>query len=341
MTRVLKPLMLVLAVLLLGWYLSKIEWQELLRALARIGAFAPLILLPYFVVYLVDAWAWAQTLPQGIGFWTVFRIRWAGESINNTIPSAHIGGEAVKVWLLRSKGLSASTGAMSVVVSKTAQTIAQMLFILAASAVFLVLAHDQSGLRTGLVVVLCGSLAAVAALCWVQKAGAYRVALVFSRVLPPVGHWLEHKKEKLLEFDATVLQFYRHERPQFYRSTALFLCGWMLDTLEIYLVAHLLGLPISWPHALVIEAFAGVAKIAGMWVPGSLGIQESGIVVLARWVGAPGGLGIPYALIRRVRDLIFAAIGWFFLLREGNVRTIRSEIANATQARTMASKALK
>ena len=68
-------------------------------------------------------------------------------------------------------------------------------------------------------------------------------------------------------------------------------------------------MPIAWPQAVVVEAFAGISKAFGMWVPGSLGIQESGIVLIGRLAGLPDTLSAAYALIRRARELIFAAVG--------------------------------
>ena len=87
---------------------------------------------------------------------------------------------------------------------------------------------------------------------------------------------LEARKAKLLELDATIVSFYRREPRRFYASTLLYLVGWMLDTVEIYLVAQLLDMPITLSQAVVMEAFTGVAKVLGMWLPGSLGVQESG-----------------------------------------------------------------
>ena len=333
MSWLLKAMLLVAGLALFGWSMSGLDMAELGRTLARVGVWAPLILVPYFVVYLVDCLAWKQTLPSAkIPFFGLFRIRWAGESVNNVIPSAYIGGEAVKVWLLRKRGIAAKEGATSAVVSKTAQTVAQVGFILAAALFFFVIAPDQPGLRAALLAIIAGALAALGALGWIQSVGLFRVSYLLARALPGAKGWIERKKHKLLEFDETTFQFYRNERPRFYKATSLYFAGFLLDTLEIFLAAHLLGLPISWPQALVVEAFAGVAKIAGLWVPGSLGVQESGIVAVCRLAGLPDSLGVAYALIRRGRDVIFAAIGWLLLWIDGaGLRAMRAEMAAPAQ----------
>ena len=313
-----KALLLIFALGLFGWYVAKLGPAVVWGIIASIGPWAPLILIPYFVVYVVDCLAWSQTLPPGkLPFLTRFRIRWAGESVNNLIPTANVGGEAAKVLLLRPYGISAREGAVAAVVSKTAQTVAQLFFIVAASGVFFQLAREQPKLRFGILIILIGGVAAVGMLFWVQRIGLFRMLWTVFGALPFRVRKLEERKTKLLELDQTIFGFYREDKGRFYRSTFFYLCGWALDTAEIFLVGHLLGVPITWSQALVMEAFTGVAKVVGMWLPGSLGVQESGIILMGKLVGLPDAFVAAYALIRRARELVFAGIG-MLLFYSGN-----------------------
>ena len=97
-----------------------------------------------------------------------------------------------------------------------------------------------------------------------------------------------------------------------------YFAGWLLDTIEILVFSWLSGHPISWLQALVVEAFTGVAKAVGWFVPGSAGVQESGVVFFGRLAGLPDSLCVAYALFRRFRELGYAAVGWTLLwLEEG------------------------
>ena len=310
MKSIAKALLVALALALFGWYVAQLGPAKVWQVIAGLGASAPLVLVPYFVVYIVDCLAWSQTLPSSKPpFLTRFRIRWAGESVNNLVPTAYVGGEAAKVMLLRPYGISAHDGTVAAVVSRTGQTVAQLFFIVGASAVFFQLANDQPKLRLGILFILVGGVVGVGLLFCAQKIGFFKMFWAIAGALPFRLSRLEARKAKLLELDQTIFGFYRKHTAKFYRSTALYLCGWMLDTLEIYLVAHLLGLPVTWPQALVMEAFTGVAKVLGMWLPGSLGVQESGIILIGKLVGLPDPFVAAYALIRRARELTFAGIG--------------------------------
>lgn len=315
---------------LFGWYLSRADLQSVSAAIARLGWLAPVILMPYLAVYVVDCIGWRFCFLPGmkVSFAALFRIRWAGESVNNVLPSAYVGGEAVKIYLLQKHGIAAPAATSSAVVSKTAQSVAQLLCILLAALAFLRIGGDQPGLRAGMSVVIGVGIVLLAGLFWIQNRGLFGSVLSLSRALRLKFTFLEKRRAKILEVDQAITGFYRNHRPRFYTSTALYLGGWLLDTLEIYVVAHLLGMPITWMQALAVEAFTGVAKALGMWVPGSLGIQESGIVMLGRLAGLPDTLSVAYALLRRAREIFFAVIGWLLLYADQtNLRTIKAATA--------------
>jgi glycosyltransferase 2 family protein len=176
--------------------------------------------------------------------------------------------------------------------------------------------------------VLASGLALVAGLFWIQRRGLFASVLSLTKALRIRCSFLENRRARILEVDGTITGFYRHHRRRFYASTGLFLVGWLLDTVEIYVIAHLLGMPILWTQALAVEAFTGVAKALGMWVPGSLGVQESGIVMLGRLAGLPDPLSVAYALLRRAREIIFALAGWLLLYRdETSLHRLRAKSA--------------
>lgn len=327
-----KILFLLAGLALFGWYLWRVDWPAVGTVLGRLGWLAPLTLLPYFCVYVVDCLGWRFCLPHRLplSFPTLFRIRWSGEAVNNTLPSASVGGEAVKVYLLRRRGVPAHVGASSVVVGRSAQTAAQLLFILLAALVLLQLAGHQPGLRAGMLMVVAGGAGVLAGLFWIQSRGLFRSLLGLARALRLKLAFLEQRRGKIIELDEAITGFYRHHRPRFFVSAAFYMGGWLLDTMEIYLVAFLFGMAISWPQALVVEAFISVVKILGMWIPGTLGAQESSILLLGRLAGLPDTLCAAYALLRRVREIIFASAGWLLLYAgQASLRTIRSETDSA------------
>jgi putative membrane protein len=307
MKNQLRVLLLVLGLALFGWFIYQAGLEAIWEMITRLGWLAPILLLPYSAVYLADTWGWHFAFGRpgrhGLPIRTVLRIRWAGESVNNVVPSAYIGGEAVKVYLLHKRNVSPRNATSSVVVGRTAQTFSQLIFVALGALAFLQFVPPGSGFRKGMIVVLAGCVCVVGLLFWLQSRGLFAIALGLLDRLRV--HWavLHDNRSKLHRIDRQVRRFYRYERGHFFLSAACYLGGWTLDALESWLTGWLLDIPVTFSHAIGIEAFLGVAKVMGLFVPGALGVQESGIVFLCRAAGLPDVFGISYALLRRGREV--------------------------------------
>jgi len=326
-------LLLVAGVACFAWFVHRAGVGEIWRTCANLGWLGPLALLPYAVIYAADTLGWRATFvgrtAVGTGFWQWYRVRWCGESVNHVIPSAYIGGESVKVYLLHKRGINAGEAAASVIVGKTVQTLTQVMFLALGCAAFFMIADPGSNVRRGMVFVLAIGLTAVAALFWLQSRGLFSILLRVLRALRLRIAALESKQEKLRQIDHRVVDFYQNKRQRFFLSACGYFGGWLLDTLDIYLVAWLLGTPVGWTEALAIEALISVAKMLGMFVPGALGVQESSIVLACRLAGVPEALGLAYAIIRRGRDVVYASLGWLLLyLEEATLKGLHQRVAS-------------
>ena len=322
-----KLLLLGVGLALFGWYVHRVGLAEIASALRQLGWAAPLVLLPYGVVYVVDCLGWRWTLPARLplGFLALLRIRWAGEAVNNVVPSAYVGGEAVKVFLLGQHGVPTAVATSAAIVSKSAQTVGQIGFIALAALALLLIAPNQPGLKPALAVVLVGGAATVVLLFWLQQRGIFRSFLGVADRFQLAQTWLRDRRAGWLETDRIIGSYYREHRGRMLASVASYFGGWLLDSVEIYLVAHLLGQPINWLQAVSVEALTGVAKMMGMWIPGALGVQESGLLLAGRWAGLPEPFCLAYAVLRRAREAVFVGIGWLFLyLGHVNLRRVTS-----------------
>jgi uncharacterized protein (TIRG00374 family) len=315
MKPILRLLILAAGLGLFFWYFHQIGFGEVWQMLRRLGPWAPLVLGPYFLVYLTDTAGWALSFAQGkpVSYLKLFRIRWSGEAVNNILPTAYVGGEAVKIQLLRKAGVSGQHAAAAAIVSKSSQTLAQLVFLVLAAAVFYQMPPAIPGFKTGMAVVVLGGCGVVGLIFWVQRHGILRTITRVAELLRLPWTRLTSDRERWMRVDRDVLGYYKNHPGRFMAATGTFFAGWMLDTVELYLVGHLLQMPVAWSEAFAIEAFIGVAKIMGLWVPGALGVQESGIVLLCRAAGLPDALGVAYALLRRTRELLYATVGWGLL----------------------------
>lgn len=329
-SRLLKWVLMAACLGLFGAMVAGTDRAGLLEVARNLGWGALVALVPYFFVYVVDTRAWAlafERLPA-VRPVRLFLVRWAGESVNNVLPSAYVAGEFIKVRLLGSLGLGPSDTVPASVISKTAQTVSQIAFIAIASLAFLQM-DPPWVVRSALWVVLLGGVATVGLFFWMQRRGFFKTfvdGLALLRLRPAR---LQKLAPAIQGVDAATRSYYVRHPWRFARCSGLYLVGWFMDTVEIYIFSRLAGHPISWTQALVIEAFTGVAKAMGWFVPGSAGVQDSGLLWVARMTGMNDAAAVAYALFRRGREMLYAAIGLsLFAIQDGGFGALRRPFAS-------------
>ena len=313
-------ILLLLGLALFGWFIQRAGPAEVWANVRQLGWYAPLILLPYFVVYIFDTLGWylafGKYAATRVPYRTLFRVRWAGESVNYLIPSGYVGGEALKAYLLHKRGVPGLTAGTSVVASKTCQMLAQVLFIGLGALAGRAHLPPDSGARSGMMLVALASFGVFILIFALQRHGLFHsLQSVMSRIGIHIKA-LERNAAHFRQLDEQVYAFYHHDRRRFIFSTLAYLLGWLADALEVFVVCHLLGLPLSWTEAVAIESFISVAKAIGIFAPGAIGVQESGVLLLFHLFGLPASIGVTYALLRRGRELVYVLIGGAWLYAE-------------------------
>jgi uncharacterized protein (TIRG00374 family) len=312
----LRLLLLLVGLLTLGLIVWHIGPGNIYDAAAQLGPVALLVMLiPSIIMYVVEAYGWKVTLgPSGrhIPFWRVLAIRTAGEVVNMTTPTGYVGGEPLKASLLRKHHVPMEEAFTSVIIAKTTMTIAEVLFILLgiALSVWLLGGNDSSGQTVAAALLSVGLLAlGTAAFVFVQRQGLCTWLLEFVRKIGLKIKYLEAREEKLRSLDRAILGFYRHKRPAFYASTGLFFLGWMAEALEVYVILYYLGGPTMALSAISIGALSVFIKGGTFFIPGSLGAQDGGNLLLLKAFGYSDVTGITFALLRRFRELVWIGIG--------------------------------
>jgi uncharacterized protein (TIRG00374 family) len=321
-----------LLLLLLGLaVLSGLVWHvgpfRIAATVAILGPHALLvILLPTTCVYVLEAAAWRVTLGPAadrLEFGRLWAIRMAGEMVNMATPTAYVGGEPVKAYLLAQSGVPAVKALGSVVVAKTVQTIAEAMFVL----IGIALGFSLPGLSgTWAAQILTGAvtvgllLAGTAVFVTVQYRGLFTGLLAILRRCRIRLRFLESREEQLRTLDATIREFYRGNPRRFVLCTGLFFLGWLLDALEVYVILFYLGAPIHPLGAVIVAALALFVKGGAFFIPAGLGVQEAGHVALLAFFGYGEVIGLTVAFIRRVRELVWIAVGLLCLVALGGHR---------------------
>ena len=331
----LRLILLLVGLLTFAGLIWHIGPANILSAIAALGPQALLvILLPSLLMYLLEAYGWRLTLrahAARVSFGRLLAIRTAGEVVNMTTPTAYVGGEPLKALLLKPYGVPLIEALASVITAKTTMTIAQVLFILLGIGLAFGLVggpaagDSNASLLAGLVGVGL-LLFGIALFVMVQRIGLFLGLLNVLRWCRIRIPYLEAREEKLRELDRTILEFYTHDRRAFLLSIGFFFFGWMAEALEVYAILYFIsGPPVSPLAAVAIGALSVFIKGGTFFIPGSLGAQEGGNLLVLVAFGYTELTGITFALLRRVRELVWIAIGLGCLAALGGRKVAVSE----------------
>jgi len=318
--------LLALGLLLFAGLIYGVGPTAVLQALQRLGWLTPLVVIPYFTSYFVDSIGWLWILRRAFSpaagnpgpapsLLQVFAIRAAGEAVNGITPTAYLGGEPLKAWLLQQHGVPLVPGLASVLISKTALMLTQGGFVFLGALIALHHWRSEIPLPAAAVLGLLLGVLTFAPIIGVQRRGLFGILLGISRRWSGREALLASWEADLLALDEQLRGFYKTRVRDFLICCGLHFLGWVVGTWEVFLTLWLLGEPVDFLSAFSIEALSGVAKLAAVIVPGSLGVQEGGQVVIFAAFGLTAPLAVTFSLLRRGRELLWIGFGMAVLLK--------------------------
>jgi putative membrane protein len=239
--------------------------------------------------------------------------RWVGESANSLMPAGQLGGPVLMARHLAQRGMPMQDAVAAITVSTTVQTFAQILFVLAGVA--LLGAHtrhiSQEALRTTALVV-SGLLALqVGGFYLLQRRGFFGKLMRAANRFSGKRDWSKWLNQAQAMDLAVQLTYGRNALVA--ASFVLSLVGWFVGTGEVYLITQLLAHPVSWTDALLLESLGQAIRGAAFAIPGALGVQEGGYLLLAPLAGLLPDVALALSLAKRARELLLGLPGLLYL----------------------------
>jgi len=313
--KLLRAALLVVGVVFLGVLVATHDPAAIFAQIAQLSwRLAVIACFPFVLVTTFDTlgWHFAFLRPR-VDFRTLLAVRMAGEAFNMTTPTASLGGEAVKAWMLRGR-VPLDEAVLSVVVAKTTIMIGQGLFLVVGIVVTWLAAPPDSRLLAWMIWLLALEVLAIVAFLVAQIRGGFAWV---PRLLARLGLGRTRHGETVARLDRGLAWFYRNEPRRLALSIFFHFVAWLLGALEAYLILYFLGLEVSLATATIIEALGTAVRFATFLVPASLGALEGGYVATFTALGLAPSAGVAFGLTRRVREILWIAVGFvvFALIR--------------------------
>jgi putative membrane protein len=271
------------------------------EAIAGIGFGIVLVVLVRAATASVAAVGWWVLFPpkERPRLATCLSLRFVREGANALLPLGQVGGDLIGARLLTFKGVPGALATASVIVDVLVLAVTQALFALTGLAVLVWLGVDSS---VAWIAALGLALAAPALVgFWIAQRRGGRKA--FGWILARFrGDWARVVGAKIdrLFVDLSALHA---SRSRMTASVALHFLDWLMGIGEVLVAFWFMGHPVSLAEALVIESLMHAIRGAAFAIPGALGAQEGGLIVLCAVFGIPPDQAMALSLVKRVADL--------------------------------------
>jgi putative membrane protein len=292
-------------------FVGIVAWEgvgEVAGALAGAG-FGLLAVAAFHLIPLVgDALGWGALLATRAAVPTRTAIygRWISESVNQLLPVAQIGGSVVRANLVARRGVPGAFAGASVVVDVTTLVGSQIAFTLLGLALLLAQVGGQSLAATALVGTALMSVLLLG-FYFMQRRGMFGLLARGLRRLAPGGAAVA-LAAGASDLDADVRRLYGEGRAVA-RSLAWHLFAWIVGAGEVWLALHFLGHPVDLSTALLLESLGQAVRAAAFAIPGALGVQEGGYLLLGQVLGIGPETSLALSLAKRVRELALGLPG--------------------------------
>ena len=297
--------------------------KEILRALGRLSLPEIAALMGLRVLYwLIRSLNWQALLRasgERIPFLEVFGSRIAGYAVSYLTPAGNIGGETVRVMCLdcadRNRILA------TVIVDKTIEFLAGLSTV-ALSVVFVITEfalprRQKIELFAAIALLMLGLIFLILK----QKQGLFTWALDALKRIKIRVPFLENRRDKILETDAHISDFYTRNRKLFLALFASYFLQAWLWAFEIYATfVFLRGARPSLFLCFLIVTLGSFYTFVP--VPGSVGVYELTYVSLFALLRIEMSSGMAVILIRRLVGMLWAAIGLIPLVRKRSRRAV-------------------
>jgi putative membrane protein len=222
------------------------------------------------------------------------------EAVNVLLPVAQVGGEIAGARIMTFFGVPAALSGASVLVDIFMQVVSLFLFTLTGIALFAMDGADNALLGP----ILLGAAIMGLALAGFFLAQRFGGAKLLDRGLMMLADRFGWSAlANLASLHDNLVRIYA-DVPRLALAMVVHIAVWFVGAFEVLVALRLMGFPITFADAVVIESLGQAVRAAAFLVPGALGVQEAGFVAICSAFGIPAPAALALSLVKRVPELI-------------------------------------
>jgi len=322
--------------LVLAVMITQLDFQQVWEGLNRAGYWFLAVVILWFFLYFFNTAAWWVIIKSGanclrpdtneqeektdeerppkadFSFFWLYKITVSGFALNYATPGGLMGGEPYRIMALSPK-IGTKRATASVLLYVMTHIFSHFWFWLLSCLLYVISqpVNFFMGCLLSLVTAFC--LTAI----WFFLKGYKRGITVWGMKLmshiPVVKRWargfFERHSEHLSEVDHLIAALH-NQNPRTFTAAVLFeLVCRILSALEIFFILLVIMPSANYMQCILILAFTSLFANMLFFLPLQLGGREGGFLMSANGLGMTASTGIFVALLVRLRELIWTAIG--------------------------------
>jgi hypothetical protein len=310
---------LLIGIALFAYFVDKAGVGQILEGIKRLGAGFVLVIAVSALRQIARSIAWTLCMepPYRLRFRDAFRARVMGDAIGNILPFAgFLVSEPAKPALIRDR-VPLLAGFSALAIENIFYALSVALFIFSGMLALLLSFTLPKGLRLVSIITLA-VIAVVIGLGAVLIAKRLRFISGSAKFLHRRGlneKWIE----KSSSLEDRVYGFYQRNSARFLPIILLEFCFHLAGVTEIYVTLSFISpdQPPTFLTAFILESVNRVITVAFKFIPLRMGVDEAGTGRVSKVLQFTMATGVTLAIVRKARDVFWAATGMILLLQRG------------------------
>lgn len=310
---------LIFGLTVLAIMVSQLDFEEAWQGISHAGYWFAAVVILWAFLYIFNTSAWYIIIKsdhhpstRNISFAHLYRLTVSGFALNYATPGGLMGGEPYRIMSI-APYVGTERASSSVILYAMTHMFSHFWFWAISIVLFLI--TQVVTLELGILLALCTVFCFLG--LWFFMAG-YRKglanrALNIARHIPLLKRWAEpfiaSHKEQLDTIDHQIAALHKQNPRTFVTAVLLELTCRIVSSLEIYFILLVLMPDVSFIQCILILAFTSLFANLLFFIPLQLGGREGGFLMSAAAFGITTSAGVFLALLVRIRELIWTAIG--------------------------------
>lgn len=303
----------VLGAALLVYVVRKIGVQPIFAALSHVGFGFFLVVALNGLRHVLRTIAMRLSVTpehRRFTFLQAFAARLGGESMSFLTFAGPLLGEATKVALLR-KRVPLVHGVPALVVDNLLYNLSVVLVIFGGACLMLFTYPVPPVAQDVLIVIASFAFLGLIAAAMATRRRVTLLTNIIDRLARKGFRpkFLRTRRHHIYRVELTVYGFYKRRRAAFFSMIGLDLTSHITSVVEVYVTLRLLGFVPQVSAAYIIESLTKVINFAFGFVPGTIGVYETGNGIILRTLGYTAAIGVALGIVRKASIVFWTIIG--------------------------------